>query len=62
MKSPQEEALAREFEQWQKSFNDEVVTLFAESNRERGNASFDSWREDLQSSYQKDLRENWKSI
>jgi hypothetical protein len=40
--SPQE-ALAREFEQWQKEFYDEVIELFAKGNKERGNAAFATW-------------------
>ena len=40
--SPQE-ALAREFEQWQKYFYDDVHIHFAKQNVQRGEVALDSW-------------------
>jgi hypothetical protein len=39
-----QEALAREFEQWQKTFYDDIRSLFEKGNEQRGDIAFKNWQ------------------
>jgi hypothetical protein len=40
----EQELLAREFEKWQKSFYDDVYTLFQREDEKRANIAFENWK------------------
>lgn len=42
---PQQELLARKFEEWQKSFMDDVYSLYAREDEQRGNIAFENWKD-----------------
>jgi hypothetical protein len=40
----QQELLARKFEEWQKSFMDDVYSLYERDDEQRGNIAFENWK------------------